>query len=452
MLSEIATWLADSYQSGIRLHGIIFLHRITDNRLQGSAKRIMMMCRELCGTDAVKRVYFVTTMWDKVLPGDTAAATAREDSLLGMHDVWRRIVPQSSLRFQPHSTASPARDIVNALASYQEPVVMELQRQLVDEHRPLGETGAGRVLDADMQREKDTWTQQRLQMERDIENATAERELLVELGRREERDKYMAKIEMMVENTSRSQEAMGRLLADADQRVARLETKLREQQAAHLEEVRQLNSNTQQRREEQDRLLATKESEAQRQKQEMDELKGRLERLSTAGKLSGGAEESMAMDGEVVDSPSSFSVALHGTLAACLNPGGVQGIWMSEPVGVKRTRGRALLKAVSFARTADRLRTTWIAEYCDGTWGEYYPVLYHFRRCPSSLGAKSDRPLLRNELGTRRIPPALELQDPSSRAQQPGILLNRPRLLLLRTLEKRPGLLGGPVRPQQVAA
>ena len=49
VLSEVATWLADSYQSKIRLHGIIFLHRITDNRLQGSAKRTLAMLRKLCG-------------------------------------------------------------------------------------------------------------------------------------------------------------------------------------------------------------------------------------------------------------------------------------------------------------------------------------------------------------------------------------------------------------------
>lgn len=39
VLREIATWLSNSYKDTAKLHGIIYLHRITDNKLGGSAMR-----------------------------------------------------------------------------------------------------------------------------------------------------------------------------------------------------------------------------------------------------------------------------------------------------------------------------------------------------------------------------------------------------------------------------
>lgn len=62
VLTEIATWLGDSYRSKVLLHGIIYLHRITDVRMSGSARRNLLMFKHLCGDEYLKKVILVTTM------------------------------------------------------------------------------------------------------------------------------------------------------------------------------------------------------------------------------------------------------------------------------------------------------------------------------------------------------------------------------------------------------
>lgn len=66
VLREIAGWLNDSYKNRVLLQGIIYLHRIADVRMQGSAKKNLLMFKKLCGEDALKKVVLATTMWDKV--------------------------------------------------------------------------------------------------------------------------------------------------------------------------------------------------------------------------------------------------------------------------------------------------------------------------------------------------------------------------------------------------
>lgn len=48
-LAEVAIWLANSYRSQIRLTGILYLHRITDNRLGGCAMKNLKMFKKMCG-------------------------------------------------------------------------------------------------------------------------------------------------------------------------------------------------------------------------------------------------------------------------------------------------------------------------------------------------------------------------------------------------------------------
>ncbi|KAH9436696.1 hypothetical protein MCOR02_000365 [Pyricularia oryzae] len=77
VLREIASWLTNSFRNKILLHGIIYLHRISDPRMQGSARKNLMMFKKLCGDDALKKVILATTMWD-IVPTETAEARQAE--------------------------------------------------------------------------------------------------------------------------------------------------------------------------------------------------------------------------------------------------------------------------------------------------------------------------------------------------------------------------------------
>lgn len=63
VLGDIAFWLANAYSRNMQLAGIIYLHRITDVRMQGSALRNLRMFKELCGRDELRAVILATTHW-----------------------------------------------------------------------------------------------------------------------------------------------------------------------------------------------------------------------------------------------------------------------------------------------------------------------------------------------------------------------------------------------------
>ena len=93
VLCEIAAWLTRSYTAQIRLSGIIYLHRISDSRMQGSAKRNLLMFKKLCGPDALKQVTLATTMWDRV---SEVEGEARERELTSTPDFWGWMVGHGS--------------------------------------------------------------------------------------------------------------------------------------------------------------------------------------------------------------------------------------------------------------------------------------------------------------------------------------------------------------------
>jgi hypothetical protein len=63
VLKDVAFWLAAAYTRETQLAGIIYLHRITEVRMLGSAKRNLRMFKQLCGTNNLNSVILVTTHW-----------------------------------------------------------------------------------------------------------------------------------------------------------------------------------------------------------------------------------------------------------------------------------------------------------------------------------------------------------------------------------------------------
>ena len=125
----------------LRLTGIIYLHRITDNRMSGSAYKNLQLFGRLCGNVPLPRVRLVTTMWDSTK--DYSVGNRRETELKS--DFWKPLIDKgaSSVRFM--NTEETAWKIVKDLGGEKDSDLL-LQEEIVEQEKHLNETEAAKVL------------------------------------------------------------------------------------------------------------------------------------------------------------------------------------------------------------------------------------------------------------------------------------------------------------------
>lgn len=145
-LGELAYWLAAAHERDIQLSGIIYLHRITDNRLRGTAHQGLRALKAMCGDQSLHGVVFATTMWDKVAPDLVSEAFQRHEEL--QTRIYNEMGETGSRIVALTAGASDAIELVEEIIRRKSRLTLAFQRQLVDEDRRLHETDVGKVLSA----------------------------------------------------------------------------------------------------------------------------------------------------------------------------------------------------------------------------------------------------------------------------------------------------------------
>jgi hypothetical protein len=168
VLREIADWLSRAYEKKIMLTGIIYLHRITDVRVGGSALKNLSMFRKLCGEDAFGSVVLATTWWDKV---DLAFGEEREKELISEKAFWVGMVNRGSKVFRQNNGAVSARLIVDYLVNRKQKMKLQIQEELVTEKKTLDQTGAGLEVGAQLDARMKQFEVQLKQIREDIVGA-----------------------------------------------------------------------------------------------------------------------------------------------------------------------------------------------------------------------------------------------------------------------------------------
>lgn len=127
--------------------GIIYTHRITDNRMSGSVCKNLDMFSRLCGDGAAERVRLMTTMWDRVK--DATLAESRVSQL--ETNFWKPLIDAGARhRKLEENSLKSAWEIIQDLMGNGKALL--LQEELVDAERHLNETTAGRALYTNFQK------------------------------------------------------------------------------------------------------------------------------------------------------------------------------------------------------------------------------------------------------------------------------------------------------------
>ncbi|KAG6373445.1 P-loop containing nucleoside triphosphate hydrolase protein [Boletus reticuloceps] len=145
VLKLIAAYLVTTNKQGARLAGVIYMHRISDLRVGGSARRDFRMFQELCGEEAYPNVIIVTNMWGTVTAED---GNDRERELATKDIFFKLILDQRAKMLRHDHTKQSAHQIIQNLID-KETVVLQIQREL-GEGMDITQTAAYKQLDKEM--------------------------------------------------------------------------------------------------------------------------------------------------------------------------------------------------------------------------------------------------------------------------------------------------------------
>jgi DNA repair exonuclease SbcCD ATPase subunit len=146
ILEEIVSWLSSQHKERNMLSGIIYLHPISNTRVQGSTMTQLRVFKELCGKDYFDNVTIATTFWSVT---DRAEAERREVELFSTANFLGDMkgLGASTARISD-DRETPLR-LIEQIASNR-PNVMKVQKELDDSGATFKTTQASKTLSREL--------------------------------------------------------------------------------------------------------------------------------------------------------------------------------------------------------------------------------------------------------------------------------------------------------------
>lgn len=154
MVSAIYTSALDAtdpryrYEHEVNLAGVIYFHRISDERWRRSDTRSFGWLKRICGEPTLRNVVLVTNMWGNVEPG---VGADRERQLAA--EFVKPALDKGARLHRHHDTTESAHQIIQAiLDNRREP--LQVQRELIDERREFDQTTVGEEITREVDESK----------------------------------------------------------------------------------------------------------------------------------------------------------------------------------------------------------------------------------------------------------------------------------------------------------
>ncbi|KAH9829186.1 P-loop containing nucleoside triphosphate hydrolase protein, partial [Rhodofomes roseus] len=110
----VNAYLTKMRKRGTTVHGTIYLHRISDNRMGHIALESLVAFQELCAQEALTNIAIVLNMWEDVCHN---VRETRKDVLCTRKAYFKPIVDAGAVIFHHDRIASSARDIIRHLVT-----------------------------------------------------------------------------------------------------------------------------------------------------------------------------------------------------------------------------------------------------------------------------------------------------------------------------------------------
>ncbi|KAL1590965.1 hypothetical protein WHR41_00395 [Cladosporium halotolerans] len=281
VLKEIASWLTASYSNSIKLHGIIYLHRITDPRMQGSGMRNLHMFKRLCGDQNLANVVMATCQWERVLEAD---GVERERQLKETHNFWGYMVERGSKIHRHYNNRESALRLIDSLVSgntARPKIVLDIQAQMVDEGKDLADTAAGQAVDDAIAKERQRFAKQIAESQADLREALASRDRETADILRQHQDEMNERVRKLDKEHSALQVSLERL---QEERFAKMKKALEDAEKVSAEARQMMEMAKKEQAQNKKALLdqiRAKDAAEAKHKKEMAELQAKVEALQT---------------------------------------------------------------------------------------------------------------------------------------------------------------------------
>lgn len=241
ILAELAETFTALYKNKLQLAGIIYVHRITDNRMTNTLLRNLSVIRNICGDDPLKNVVILTTFWDKE---DAQLAKNREKEMREKADWWGYMLSRGAKSRRFFNTEESAHKILAEFID-KDRVTLQIQTEMVEQGLNIRDTQAGSQLNLEITQLTEKHREELLALERRMDEARRLddirlQELLAIERREKEKELTRMQREQMAMDRDRSEE-MRRMEQMFEDQLRRLVDERRERDAQILELEKQLS-------------------------------------------------------------------------------------------------------------------------------------------------------------------------------------------------------------------
>ncbi|KAF9044002.1 P-loop containing nucleoside triphosphate hydrolase protein [Panaeolus papilionaceus] len=138
----IANWLRDRFINDVYVSGVVYLHKISDTRIGGIARRNFQVFEQLCGRECFHKVMLATTMWNE----ETEEDGQKKETQLKDRYFKSMMQQDAKLRRLDDDQDSAQRLLTAVINNATNLCPLLLQKELVSLHKSLPETHAGQYL------------------------------------------------------------------------------------------------------------------------------------------------------------------------------------------------------------------------------------------------------------------------------------------------------------------
>jgi len=175
VLKSISAFLAMVYQHEVNLAGVIYFHRISDERWRRSDTRSFGWLKRICGESTLRNVALATNMWGNVEPG---VGADRERELAA--EFVKPALDKGARLHRHYDTTESAHQIIRAiLDNRREP--LQVQRELIDERREFDRTTVGEEITREVDESKRRLEQEIAELRLELATARGREETRTQL-------------------------------------------------------------------------------------------------------------------------------------------------------------------------------------------------------------------------------------------------------------------------------